>query len=87
LNADHTHFIFYEEEKNDINYLLFTNKIDIFLTEVLNQQIVSLIIRGDLSSIDAVEHKIIKEIPVIVIKGSGGVSDIIAFAFEEISEK
>ena len=66
---------------------VFTNKIDVFLTEVLNQQIVSLILRGDLSSIDSVEHKIIKEIPVIVIKGSGGVSDIIAFAFEEMSKE
>jgi hypothetical protein len=34
-----------------------------------------------------VEYKIKKEIPVVVLKGSGGASDIIAFAFEEMSEK
>ena len=57
--------------------------------KVQNRQIpiVSLAIRGDLNSIDAIEYKIKKEIPVVVLKGSGGAAEIIAFAFEEISEK
>ncbi len=54
-----------------------------------NRQIpmVCLAIRGDLNSIDSIEFKIRKEIPVIIMKGSGGVADIIAFAFEEMCEK
>ena len=44
-------------------------------------------IRGDLKSIDSIEMKIRKEIPVLVMKGSGAVCDIIAFAYEELSEK
>jgi hypothetical protein len=44
-------------------------------------------IRGDLSSIDAIEFKIRREIPVIILKGSGAVADIIAFAHEELTEK
>jgi hypothetical protein len=54
-----------------------------------NRQIpmVCLAIRGDLNSIDSIEFKIRKEIPVIIMKGSGGVTDIIAFAFEELCEK
>jgi hypothetical protein len=48
---------------------------------------VCLVIRGDMSSIEAIESKIQKEIPVIILKGSGAASDIIAFAFEELSEK
>lgn len=47
---------------------------------------VCLTIRGDLSSIEAIECKIKKEIPVVILKGSGGVADIIAFAYEEINE-
>ncbi len=48
---------------------------------------VCLSIRGDLSSIDSIEYKVRKEIPVIIMKGSGGAADIIAFAFDEMSEK
>jgi hypothetical protein len=48
---------------------------------------VCLTIRGDLSSIDSIEYKVKKEIPVVILKGSGGASDIIAFAVEEMSEK
>ena len=48
---------------------------------------VCLMIRGDLSSIDAIEFKIRKEIPVVLLKGSGAAADIIAFAHEELSEK
>lgn len=48
---------------------------------------VCLVIRGDLKSIDVVETKIRKEIPVIILKGSGAVSDIISFAYEEMNEK
>jgi hypothetical protein len=56
---------------------------------VENRQIpmVCLMIRGDLNSIDAIESKIRKEIPVIILKGSGAAADIIAFAAEELSEK
>jgi hypothetical protein len=56
-------------------------------TAYLKVPIVSLIICGDLSSIDSVEYKINKEIPVVVLKGSGGAADVIAFAFEEINKK
>lgn len=57
--------------------------------KVENRQIpmVCLMLRGDLSSIDAVEFKIRREIPVIVFKGSGGASDIISFAYDEYDEK
>lgn len=48
---------------------------------------VCLTIRGDLSSIDAIEYKIKREIPVLILKGSGAASDIIAFAHEELTEK
>ena len=40
-------------------------------TAYLKVPIVSLIICGDLSSIDSVQYKINKEIPVEVLKGSG----------------
>ena len=49
--------------------------------------IVSMTICGDLKSIDAVEFKLENEILVIIFKGSGGVADIISFAFEELNEK
>lgn len=54
-----------------------------------NRQIpmVCLVIRGDLNSIDAIDSKIQREIPVIILKGSGAVSDIIAFASYELNEK
>ena len=48
---------------------------------------VCLAIRGDLRSIEAIELKIRKEIPVMILKGSGAVCDIIAFAFDELAEK
>lgn len=48
---------------------------------------VCLVIRGDLNSIDAIDSKIQREIPVIILKGSGAVSDIIAFANDELNEK
>ena len=48
---------------------------------------VCLMIRGDLSSIDEIDFKIRREIPVIILKGSGGAADIIAFAQEELNEK
>lgn len=48
---------------------------------------VCLMIRGDLSNIEIIESKIRKEIPVVVLNGSGAVSDIISFAFNEMSEK
>lgn len=48
---------------------------------------VCLAIRGDLKSIEAIEMKIRKETPVMILKGSGSVCDIIAFACEEIYEK
>lgn len=48
---------------------------------------VCLMIRGDLSSIDAIEFKIRREIPVVVLKGSGAAADIISFAHEELMEK
>jgi hypothetical protein len=44
-------------------------------------------IRGDLSSINAIDFKIKKEIPVVILKGSGAAADIIAFAYEELTEK
>ncbi|RNA27855.1 transient receptor potential cation channel subfamily M member 2-like isoform X2 [Brachionus plicatilis] len=47
---------------------------------------VCLVVRGDLNSIDAIDFKIRNQIPVVVLKGSGAVSDIIAFAFEELNE-
>ena len=46
-----------------------------------------LAIRGDISSIDAIEFKVKRDIPVVILNGSGGVSDIIAFAVDEMSEK
>lgn len=57
--------------------------------KIENRQIpmVCLVIRGDLSSIDAIDFKIKNQIPVVVLKGSGGASDIIAFAYEEMNEK
>jgi hypothetical protein len=48
---------------------------------------VCLVIRGDLKCIDAIELKIKKEIPVIILKGSGAVADIISFCYEEWTEK
>lgn len=44
-----------------------------------NRQIpmVALVIRGDLSCIDSIELKIKKEIPVIILKGSGAVKKIL----------
>ena len=48
---------------------------------------VGLVIRGDLSSIDAIDFKIKRETPVIILKGSGAAADIISFAYEELSEK
>ena len=48
---------------------------------------VCLTIRGDLESINAVEYKINKQIPVIILKGSGGAADLISIAFEEMAEK
>ena len=54
-----------------------------------NRQVpmVCLMIRGDLRNIVEIEAKVSKEIPVVVLKGSGGAADIISFAFEEITEK
>lgn len=57
------------------------------LVEYKQIPMVCLAIRGDLKSIEAIEMKIRKEIPVMILKGSGAVCDIIAFAYEEISEK
>jgi hypothetical protein len=48
---------------------------------------VCLAIRGDLNSIDSIDFKIRKEIPVVIIKGLGGVADIIAFAYDQINLK
>ena len=48
---------------------------------------VCLVIRGDLSSIEAIEFKMRKEIPVVILKGSGAAADIISFAHEELAEK
>ena len=48
---------------------------------------VCLMIRGDLNSIDVIESKTRKEIPVVILKGSGGAADISAFAYEEMTEK
>lgn len=48
---------------------------------------VCLVVRGDLNSIDAIDFKIKNQIPVVVLKGSGAVSDLISFAFEELNEK
>jgi exonuclease VII large subunit len=48
---------------------------------------VCLAIRGDLKSIEAIEMKIKKEIPVIILKGSGAVCDLISFCHEELNEK
>ena len=47
---------------------------------------VCLVIRGDLKSIDTIEYKINKQIPVIILKGSGAVADIISFAYDETTE-
>ena len=62
---------------------------DLSKLNVENRQIpmVCLMIRGDLKSIDSIELKIRKQIPVIILKGSGAAADIISFAFEELSEK
>jgi hypothetical protein len=62
---------------------------DFTKVKVENRQIpmVCLMIRGDLNSIDAIESKIRKEIPVVILKGSGAAADIISFAAEELSEK
>jgi hypothetical protein len=49
--------------------------------------IVSITICGDLKSIDTIEFKLENDIPVVIFKGSGGVADIISFAFEELNEK
>ncbi|CAF0859038.1 unnamed protein product [Brachionus calyciflorus] len=56
--------------------------------KIENRQVpvVCLVIRGDLKSIDVIESKIRKEIPVMILKGTGAVSDIIAFAYEELNE-
>lgn len=62
---------------------------DLMRPNIENRQVpmVCLMIRGDLNSLSEIEYKIRKEIPVIVFKGSGGVADIISFAFEEMAEK
>ena len=71
-----------------MNYTSFRDDLEfLFTKDVFNVPMVSLTICGDLNSIDAIESKIKKEIPVVVLKGSGGASDIIAFAFEEMSKK
>ena len=56
-------------------------------TAYLKNPIVPMIICGDLSSFDGVDYKINKGIPVVVLIGSGGAADVIAFAFEEINKK
>lgn len=63
--------------------------MDVHNPKFENRQIpmVCLTIRGDLNSIDSIEYKIKKEIPVVILKGSGGAADIIAFSFEEMNEK
>ena len=48
---------------------------------------VGLVIRGDLKSIEAIEFKIKRQVPVVLLKGTGAVADIIAFAYEEINDK
>ena len=55
--------------------------------EVKQIPMVCLMIRGDLSSIEAIEFKIKREIPVVLLKGSGAAADIISFAQEELAEK
>ena len=81
----------YNDEKNSndaMNHPSFRDELEfLFTKDVFNVSIVSLTICGDLNSIDAVESKIKKEVPVVVLKGSGGASDIIAFAFEEMSKE
>ena len=48
---------------------------------------VCLLIRGDLNSINEIESKIDKEIPVVILKNTGAAADIISFAYEEMTEK
>lgn len=57
------------------------------ITDYKQIPMVCFAVRGDLKSIEAIEMKIRKETPVMILKGSGAVCDIIAFAWEEISEK
>ncbi len=47
---------------------------------------VCLMIRGDLNSIDVIDAKIRKEIPVVILKGTGAAADIISFAYTEMNE-
>lgn len=63
--------------------------VDVSKPNVEKRQIpmVCLVIRGDLNSIESIEFKVKKEIPVVILKGSGGASDIISFAIEEMADK
>jgi hypothetical protein len=95
LNADHTHFIIYDDNKNIniiTNYSSFCDGLDLlfaifFAKNFLPIPIVSIRICGDLKSTDAIEFKLENDIPVIIFKGSGGAADIISYAFEELDEK
>ena len=49
--------------------------------------VVGLLVQGTPCNMDHVLYYLTNKMPVLVLKGSGGLADMIAYAYEEIQEK
>ena len=49
--------------------------------------VVGLLVQGSPRSIDHVLFYVQNKMPIVVVKGSGGIADVIAYAYEEILER
>lgn len=47
----------------------------------------STLVRGTPGTIELLYQKIKKEVPVVILKGTGSAADLIAYAYEEMNSK
>lgn len=60
---------------------------DVKLVCNTNTPLVGLLLQGGPAQIDHINNLLKKQIPVIVVKGSGYAADLIAFVIQEIQER
>ncbi|KAI2808613.1 hypothetical protein BLOT_006558 [Blomia tropicalis] len=93
LNPHHSHYIVVKNSQDCNELYTFTNNLihmllkgEEFYETPINMEIplVSILIDGEPENINFVLSLIKKQIPVVVLQGSGGLADIVAYAYNRI---
>nr|XP_037275704.1 LOW QUALITY PROTEIN: transient receptor potential cation channel subfamily M member 1-like [Rhipicephalus microplus] len=95
LNPDHTHFIIVKDDtvnKSGLNYFIL--KLEQHLSMTPDEDsgkgcipVVALVCQGGTGCNKMVLEHLKKQLPVLVIQGSGGVADLLSLAFNEIDRR